>query len=43
MIYHLPFDLSYDKTENCIKVMTVAEAEKLGYRRSYKWHGKFIK
>ena len=39
MIYHLPFDLSYDNTEKCIKVMTVAEAENLGYRRSYKWHG----
>lgn len=38
-IYHLPFDLSYDQTQDCIKVMTVAEAEKLGYRRSYKFHG----
>lgn len=42
MIYHLPFDLSYDNTENCVKVMTVAEAEKLGYRRSYKWHGNSL-
>lgn len=38
-IYHLPFDMSYDQTEDCIKVMTVKEAEKLGYRRSFKWRG----
>ncbi len=37
MIYHLPFDLNYDKIKNCKKVLTVKEAEKLGYRRAFKW------
>lgn len=38
MIYHLPFDLNYDKIVNCKKFMTVEEAEKAGYRRAYKWN-----
>ncbi|MBU0769637.1 MAG: restriction endonuclease [Proteobacteria bacterium] len=43
-IYHLPFDQQYDKTlieeeKNECYVSTVAEAEKLGYRRAYRWHG----
>ncbi len=43
MIYHLPMDLQYDSIkldkEGRFTVMTVAEAEELGYRRAYKWHG----
>jgi hypothetical protein len=42
-IYHLPFDQQYDRTK--IKpgkgekyVYTVAEAEKAGFRRAWKWH-----
>lgn len=38
MIYHLPFDLNYDKIVNCHKVMTVKEAEDSGFRRAFKWH-----
>jgi len=43
-IYHLPFDQQYDKTiieeeKNECYVHTVAEAEKLGYRRAFRWHG----
>jgi len=43
-IYHLPFDQQYDKTfieeERLEKfVKTVAEAEKLGFRRAYRWRG----
>ena len=38
-IYYLPFDLNYDSIKNCIKKMTVEEAEKQGYRRRYPWHG----
>lgn len=42
-IYHLPMDLQYDKTKiekkGEIMVSTVQEAEKLGFRRAYKWHG----
>lgn len=43
-IYHLPFDQQYDNTiieldKNEYYVNTVAEAEKLGFRRAYKWHG----
>ncbi len=41
-IYHLPFDQQYDRTR--IKpdkgekyVYTVAEAERLGFRRAWKW------
>lgn len=42
-IYHLPFDQQYDKTmiknKNESYVFTVKEAEKLGFRRAYKWKG----
>jgi hypothetical protein len=41
-IYHLPFDQQYDRTK--IKadrgekyVYTVAEAERTGFRRAWKW------
>lgn len=42
-IYHLPMDQLYDKVqisqnEECY-CTTVAEAEALGFRRAYKWHG----
>ncbi|MBK8947174.1 MAG: hypothetical protein IPM32_18190 [Ignavibacteriae bacterium] len=43
-IYHLPFDQQYDKTVieknrgECY-VHTVLEAEKLGFRRAWKWRG----
>ena len=39
-IYHLPFDLQYDKIkrENCKLVSTIEEAEALGCRRAYPWH-----
>lgn len=43
-IYHLPFDQQYDKvkinpsTGECY-VWTVAEAEKLGFRRAFRWRG----
>ncbi len=43
-IYHLPFDQQYDKTiieeeKNECYVETVAEAEKLGFRRAWRWKG----
>lgn len=43
-IYHLPFDLQYDRIQISYQdgecyVSTVAEAEALGFRRAYKWHG----
>lgn len=43
-IYHLPFDQQYDKTKiskhgECY-VTTVAEAEKLGFRRAWKWYSE---
>ncbi len=43
-IYHLPFDQQYDRTLikeelNERYVETVAEAEKLGFRRAFRWHG----
>lgn len=42
-IYHLPFDQQYDATKIDKKgefyAMTVAEAEKAGFRRAFKWHG----
>lgn len=43
-IYHLPFDQQYDMTIIQIEkgeryVKTVEEAEKLGFRRAYKWKG----
>lgn len=42
-IYHLPFDQQYDSTKIKQKgeffAMTVAEAEKAGFRRAFKWFG----
>ena len=42
-IYHLPFDQQYDKVmiinEGECYATTVAEAERKGFRRAYKWHG----
>ena len=43
-IYHLPFDQQYDRTliteeRNECYMETVAEAEKLGFRRAFRWHG----
>lgn len=43
-IYHLPFDQQYDRIKNkqdgtLRYVYTVKEAESLGYRRAWKWHG----
>ncbi len=44
-IYHLPFDQQYDRTlieeerSECY-VETVEEAEKLGYRRAWRWKGQ---
>ena len=42
-IYHLPFDQQYDRTKIIAAkgekyVYTVAEAEKAGFRRAWKWH-----
>jgi DUF2075 family protein len=44
-IYHLPFDQQYDRTlieeeRNECYVESVAEAEKLGYRRAFRWSGE---
>jgi len=43
-IYHLPFDQQYDNTKinkgGEYYVSTVKEAEKLGFRRAWKWHGE---
>lgn len=44
-IYHLPMDQKYDKTiieeeKNEYYVETVAEAEKLGFRRAWRWKGE---
>ncbi len=44
-IYHLPFDQQYDNTavegERFERyVMTVKEAENLGFRRAFRWHGE---
>lgn len=41
-IYHLPFDQQYDKVKifgkpGALFVSTVAEAERLGFRRAYRW------
>lgn len=46
-IYHLPFDQQYDRTtideeRNECYVSTVAEAEQLGFRRAWKWHGQKV-
>ncbi len=43
-IYHLPFDQQYDRTiieaeRNECYVETVDEAEKLGFRRAFRWRG----
>ena len=43
-IYHLPFDQMYDATvvheaRGEFYARTVAEAEKAGFRRAYRWHG----
>lgn len=42
-IYHLPFDLQYDKTRIKNKgefyASTVIEAEKKGFRRAFRWKG----
>ncbi len=43
-IYHLPMDLQYDRVIISVKkgdyfVSTVKEAESLGFRRAYTWHG----
>lgn len=42
-IYHLPFDQQYDRTvieppRECYAT-TIAEAERLGFRRAYRWRG----
>lgn len=42
-IYHLPFDQQYDKAQinrsgECY-VFTIKEAEKLGFRRAFRWSG----
>jgi hypothetical protein len=44
-IYHLPFDQQYDRTEvererGEIYVRTIKEAEELGFRRAFRWHGE---
>jgi hypothetical protein len=44
-IYHLPFDQQYDRTtieeeRNECYVSTVDEAERLGFRRAWRWRGK---
>lgn len=45
-IYHLPFDQQYDTTliedeeRNECYVWTIEEAESLGYRHSWRWHGQ---
>lgn len=43
-IYHLPFDQQYDKIkvgdqEGELYALTVKEAEKLGFRRAFRWRG----
>lgn len=42
-IFHLPFDQQYDNFQlgnnpNAFYAKTVEEAEKLGFRRAYRWH-----
>lgn len=44
-IYHLPFDQQYDTTlveeeKNECYIWTVEEAEKLGFRHAWRWHGE---
>ena len=43
-IYHLPFDQMYDRVKILPKsgecyCSTIAEAEALGFRRAFRWHG----
>lgn len=43
-IYHLPFDQQYDRTmlnpaDGDCYATTVAEAEAMGFRRAFRWHG----
>ena len=44
-IYHLPFDQQYDRTKverekGETYVWTIKEAEELGFRRAFRWHGE---
>ncbi|TKJ43859.1 hypothetical protein CEE36_01715 [candidate division TA06 bacterium B3_TA06] len=44
-IYHLPFDQQYDRTKvererGETYVWTIKEAEDLGFRRAFRWHGE---
>ncbi|SEV90730.1 restriction endonuclease [Kaistella antarctica] len=43
-IYHLPFDQKYDITQNInnggVNALTIVEAEKLGYRKAFRWRGE---
>jgi hypothetical protein len=45
-IYHLPFDQQYDNAKVDQKgesyAETVTEAEALGFRRAYRWHGEKV-
>jgi hypothetical protein len=46
-IYHLPFDQQYDSTlveyeRGELYVATVKEAEDLGFRRAWRWHGQEV-
>ena len=43
-IYHLPFDINYDKTvidpaQGEFYAATVQQAESAGFRRTHKWTG----
>ena len=44
MIYHLPFDQQYDRvqinpSDGDVYLKAVEQAENLGFRHTYKWHG----
>jgi hypothetical protein len=43
-IYHLPFDQQYDRVKISgrpeMYAYTVAEAERAGFRRAWRWQGK---
>ena len=43
-IYHLPFDQQYDRVKISgrpeMYVYTIAEAERAGFRRAWRWQGK---
>lgn len=45
-IYHLPMDQQYDNitigNAKCFYVKTVADAERQGYRRAYRWQGNKV-